>query len=147
MTPVMVDSNVLIDVTTDNPDWGAWSAEALTCAGQQVKLVINPIIYAELSLTHSRIETLEAVLPEAVFAREPLPWPAAFLAGKAFLAYRSRGGARHSPLPDFYIGAHAAIRGYRLLTRDKGRYETYFPKLSLIVPEQGSDERTGIREP
>lgn len=76
-------------------------------------------------------------MPEDVFAREPLPWAAAFLAGKAFLAYRRRGGERASPLPDFYIGAHAAVRGYRLLTRDRGRYETYFPKVELISPERG----------
>ena len=135
MTPVLVDSNVLIDVATDDPDWAGWSAAALARAGQGGRLVINPIIYAELSVTHSRIETLEELLPEAVFAREPLPWPAAFLAGKAFLAYRRRGGARRSPLPDFYIGAHAAIRGYRLLTRDRGRYATYFPRLALIAPD------------
>lgn len=134
MTPVLVDANVLIDVATNDPDWGDWSAAALTEAGEQARLVINPIIFAEVSVAHSRIETLDSVLPESVFAREPLPWPAAFLAGKAFLAYRRRGGARRSPLPDFYIGAHAAIRGYRLLTRDRARYATYFPKLVLIAP-------------
>lgn len=134
MTPVLVDSNVLIDIATNDPEWSGWSAAALAQAGQGARLVINPIIYAELSVTHSRIETLDELLPEAVFTREPLPWPAAFLAGKAYLAYRRRGGERRSPLPDFYIGAHAAIRGYRLLTRDKGRYETYFPKLTLISP-------------
>ncbi|WP_273500830.1 type II toxin-antitoxin system VapC family toxin [Paracoccus sphaerophysae] len=135
MTPVLVDANVLIDVATNDPAWGDWSADALTRAGDQARLVINPIIFAEVSVAHSRIETLDAVLPEAVFAREPLPWPAAFLAGKAFVAYRRRGGARRSPLPDFYIGAHAAIRGYRLLTRDRARYATYFPKLTLIAPD------------
>lgn len=135
MTPVLVDANVLIDVATNDPAWGDWSADALTRAGDQARLVINPIIFAEVSVAHSRIETLDAVLPEAVFAREPLPWPAAFLAGKAFVAYRRRGGARRSPLPDFYIGAHAAIRGYRLLTRDRARYATCFPKLTLIAPD------------
>ncbi|MBA4491621.1 type II toxin-antitoxin system VapC family toxin [Paracoccus sp. S1E-3] len=134
MTPVLVDSNILIDIATNDPDWGAWSASALARAGQGARLVINPLIYAEISVAHSRIETLEAVLPEDVFHREPLPWPAAFLAGKAFLAYRRRGGERRSPLPDFYIGAHAAIRGYRLLTRDRGRYQTYFPQLEVIAP-------------
>ena len=134
MTPVLVDSNVLIDVTTNDPVWADWSSDALVQTGRTARLVINPIIYAELSVTHSQIETLEALLPETIFAREPLPWPAAFLAGKAFLAYRRQGGTRRSPLPDFYIGAHAAIRGYRLLTRDRGRYESYFPKLSLIAP-------------
>lgn len=135
MTPVLVDSNVLIDVTTSDPNWSDWSAEALKRAGQGARLVINPLIYAELSVAHRRIETLELLLPDDVFHREPLPWPAAFLAGKAFLAYRRRGGARRSPLPDFYIGAHASIRGYRLLTRDQGRYATYFPRLELISPQ------------
>lgn len=134
MTPVLVDSNVLIDIATDDPEWAGWSAGALAQAGQGARLVINPLIYAELSVAHSRIETLEALLPENVFHREPLPWPAAFLAGKAYLAYRRRGGARRSPLPDFYIGAHAAIRSYRLLTRDRGRYSTYFPRLEVICP-------------
>lgn len=134
MTPVLVDSNILIDISTDDPEWADWSANALTEAGQGARLVINPLIYAELSVAHDRIETLEAHLPENVFYREPLPWPAAFLAGKAFLIYRRRGGSRRSPLPDFYIGAHAAIRGYRLLTRDRARYSTYFPKLEVISP-------------
>lgn len=134
MTPVLVDSNILIDISTADPDWSAWSADALLQAGQAARLVINPLIYAELSVAHTRVETLEALLPEDVFHREPLPWPAGFLAGKAYLAYRRRGGTRRSPLPDFYIGAHAAIRGYRLLTRDRGRYATYFPTLDVIAP-------------
>lgn len=135
MTPVLVDANILIDIATADPQWSAWSSDALAEAGQGARLVINPLIYAELSVAHSRIETLEAVLPEDVFHREPLPWPAAFLAGKAFLTYRRRGGARRSPLPDFYIGAHAAIRGYRLLTRDAARYRSYFPRLQVIAPD------------
>ncbi|SET36088.1 type II toxin-antitoxin system VapC family toxin [Paracoccus homiensis] len=135
MTPVLVDANILIDIATADPQWSAWSSDTLAELGQGARLVINPLIYAELSIAHSRIEMLEAVLPEDVFHREPLPWPAAFLAGKAFLAYRRRGGARRSPLPDFYIGAHAAIRGYRLLTRDAARYRTYFPKLQVIAPD------------
>lgn len=135
MTPVLVDANVLIDIATDDPRWGGWSARMLSMLGQGARLVINPLIYAEVSVAHSRIETLDAVLPEDVFLREPLPWAAGFLAGKAFLAYRRRGGDRRAPLPDFYIGAHAAIRGYRLLTRDRGRYQTYFPGLPVICPE------------
>lgn len=134
MTPVLVDSNILIDITTNDPEWAGWSASALEHAGQGARLVINPLIYAEISVAHSRIEALEVLLPEDVFHREHLPWPAGFLAGKAFLAYRRRGGARRSPLPDFYIGAHASIRGYRLLTRDQGRYQTYFPRLEVISP-------------
>lgn len=135
MTPVLVDANVLIDIATDDPRWGGWSARMLALLGQGARLVINPLIYAEVSVAHSRIETLDAVLPEDVFHREPLPWPAAFLAGKAYLAYRRRGGSRQAPLPDFYIGAHAAIRGYRLLTRDRGRYASYFPSVPVICPD------------
>lgn len=135
MTPVLVDANILIDVATDDPRWGGWSARMLSMLGQGARLVINPLIYAEVSVAHSRIETLDAMLPEDVFHREPLPWPAAFLAGKAYLAYRRRGGSRQAPLPDFYIGAHAAIRGYRLLTRDRGRYQSYFPSVAVICPD------------
>ncbi|MFC3570317.1 type II toxin-antitoxin system VapC family toxin [Paracoccus simplex] len=136
MTPVLVDSNILIDISTNDPHWADWSMRTLAGLGQGARLVINPLIYAELSVAHSRVETLEALLPEDVFHREALPWPAGFLAGKAYLAYRRRGGERRSPLPDFYIGAHAAIRGYRLLTRDSGRYQSYFPKLTVISPER-----------
>lgn len=135
MTPVLIDSNILLDIATNDPIWAGWSAAQLAQIGQYARLVINPIIYAELSVSHSQIETLNALLPEDVFHREPLPWAAAFLAGKAYLAYRRRGGDRRSPLPDFYIGAHAAIRGYRLLTRDRGRYATYFPRIDLITPQ------------
>lgn len=134
MTSVLVDSNVRFDIATADPDWSDWSADALMGAGSSARLVINPLNYAELSVSHSRIETLDAALPEDVFHREALPWAAGFLAGKAFLSYRRRGGVRRSPLPNFYIGAHAAICGYRLLTRDRGRYGSHFPKLEIISP-------------
>jgi len=98
-------------------------------------LVINPIIYAEVSVGFERIEELDEVLPVDSFRREPLPWDAAFLAGKCFLAYRRQGGTRRSPLPDFYIGAHAAIEGLPLLTRDPRRYRTYFPNLTILAPD------------
>jgi predicted nucleic acid-binding protein len=98
------------------------------------ELILNPIVYAEVSVGFERIEELDAVLPGDGFRREALPWEAAFLAGKCFLRYRRAGGARRAPLPDFYIGAHAAIRGIPLLTRDAARYRTYFPRLELIVP-------------
>jgi predicted nucleic acid-binding protein len=97
--------------------------------------VINPIVYAEVSIRYSRIEELDAALPKTMFDREAIPYEAAFLAGKCFRACRRSGGPRPSPLPDFFIGAHAAVAGYRLLTRDAARYRTYFPKLSLITPE------------
>ncbi len=99
--------------------------------------MINPIVYAEVSTGFDRIEDLDDSVPAGDFRREELPCEAGFLAGKAFLAYRRRGGQKRSPLPDFYIGAHAAVRGYRLLTRDAARYRSYFPAVSLIAPEPG----------
>ncbi len=131
----MVDSNVLLDVALDDPTWGAWSSEALERYGSTSVLVINPLIYAEVSVGFERIEDVEAALPTDVFRREPLPWEAAFLSGKCFVDYRRRGGARRSPMPDFYIGAHASVAGYRLLTRDAARYRSYFPQLDVIAPE------------
>jgi predicted nucleic acid-binding protein len=133
MMPVLVDSNVILDVATDDAAWATWSGEALAHAAEEAVLVINPIIYAEVSIGYERIEDLEAALGDG-FRRDPLPWEAAFLAGKCFVAYRRRGGVRRSPLPDFYIGAHAAVAGFRLLTRDAGRYRTAFPSLTLICP-------------
>jgi predicted nucleic acid-binding protein len=132
--PVLVDSNVILDVAYEDPDWRAWSEATLAQAAEQAALVINPIIYAEVSIGYAHIEHVEAVLPVDRFRRETLPYEAAFLAGKCFLAYRRRGGSRTSPLLDFYIGAHAAVRGYRLLTRDAARYRTYFPTVELIAP-------------
>ena len=129
MTDTLVDSSVLLDILTEDPDWYGWSAEALERQAEDSTLVINPIIYAEVSVRFQRIEDLEAALPPNLFRREELPWEAAFLAGKCFLRYRRRGGARHAPLPDFYIGAHAAVRDMRLLTGDQGRHRRYFPKL------------------
>ena len=108
-------------------------------------LVINPIIYAEVGIGFERIEDLDEVLPADSFLREPLPWEAAFLAGKCFVAYRRRGGARRSPLPDFYIGAHAAVIGLPLLTRDPRRYRTYFPQLTLLAPPDEDESAEGPR--
>ena len=130
----LVDSNVILDIATEDPQWGKWSAEALERAAEEGALAINPIIYAEVSIGFDRIETLDEALPPATFRRLPLPWEAGFLAGKCFTLYRRRGGGRRSPLPDFYIGAHAAISGFRLLTRDPGRYRTYFPRLGILAP-------------
>jgi len=134
MTAVLVDSNVLLDLMTEDTRWLSWSAEAVEKAADRFRLVINPIIYAEVSIRYSRIEDLEAALPKAMLDREAIPYEAAFLAGKCFLAYRRRGGTKQSPLPDFFIGAHAAVAGYRLLARDAARYRSYFPRLSLIAP-------------
>jgi len=135
VTPVLVDSNVLLDVATDDPNWGTWSSATLARTADEAVLVINALVYAEVSIGFAAIEALEDALPTELFRREDLPYEAAFLAGKAFLSYRRRGGTKRSPLPDFYIGAHAAVSGYRLLTRDATRYRTYFPKLRLIAPE------------
>jgi predicted nucleic acid-binding protein len=120
----LVDSSVLLDVLTDDPQWGEWSATALAQARDTGRLVINPLVYAEVSTGFDRIEDLDDAVPTVDFDREPLPYEAGFLAGKAFLTYRRRGGQRRSPLPDFYIGAHATIRSYQLLTRDAARFRT-----------------------
>lgn len=130
----LVDSNVILDIVTDDEKWGDWSASRLADAAREGRLVINPLIYAEVSCGFERIEDLEAAVPPAYFVREPLPWAAAFLAAKAYLKYRRRGGSRPAPLPDFYIGAHAALAGYTLLTRDVRRYRAYFPKLQITSP-------------
>ena len=131
----LVDSSVLLDVLTEDAVWGDWSRQMLSAAGDDGRLVINPIIYAEVSTGFDRIEELDEAVPASEFERESLPYDAGFLAGKAFLAYRRRGGERRSPLPDFYIGAHAAVCGYRLLTRDAARYRTSFPTLQVIAPQ------------
>jgi predicted nucleic acid-binding protein len=135
LTPVLVDSNVILDIATNDPQWFAWSAQALEAVADRCTLVINPIIYAEVSIGYKAIEDLEQGLPPGVFRRDALPYEAAFLAGKAFLQYRKRGGGKKAPLPDFYIGAHAAIARFKLLTRDAARYRTYFPTVDIIAPQ------------
>jgi predicted nucleic acid-binding protein len=134
MTAILIDSNVLLDLMTEDTQWFPWSAAAVESAADRFRLVINAIIYAEVSVRYSRIEDLDAALPKEMFEREAVPYEAAFLAGKSYLAYQRRGGTKRSPLPDFFIGAHASIAGYRLLTRDAARYRTYFPRLPLITP-------------
>jgi predicted nucleic acid-binding protein len=134
VNPALVDSNVLLDVITQDPKWLAWSAETLAALGNERVLVINPIIYTEVSIGFKRIEDLDDVLSIGLFRRDPLPFEAGFLAGKAFIRYRSIGGGKTAPLPDFYIGAHAAIRGFDLVTRDAARFRTYFPRVNLIAP-------------
>lgn len=131
----LVDANVILDVLTEDDNWFDWSAGALARAADHGMLVLNPVIYAEVSVRFERIEALDEALSPDVFVRAPLPWAAAFLAGKSFVEYRRRGGLRRSPLPDFFIGAHAAVQGLRLLTRDGGRYRTYFPTVDLITPD------------
>jgi hypothetical protein len=134
MADILVDSNVILDVVTEDPKWYGWSSSQIEKLAESHMLVINPIIYSEVSIGFDRIEDLDQALPAEFFRRDPLPWDAGFLAGKCFIAYRRSGGKRHSPLPDFYIGAHAAVSGIALLTRDMNRYKTYFPRLTLISP-------------
>lgn len=134
MSRVLVDANVLLDVLTADPAWFDWSARQLDLCAARGELCINAVIYAEISVGFERIEDLDSALSDPPFMRLPLPWEAAFLAGKAFLRYRRARGERRSPLPDFFIGAHAAVEGMPLLTRDAQRYRTYYPKLALICP-------------
>ncbi len=130
---ILVDSNVLIDVLTGDPVWQKWSSEQLTRLGNTMQLAINPLIFAEVAIEYRDQSQLEAALP-ATLVRLPLPYSAAFMAGRAFLEYRRRGGTRRSPLPDFYIGAHAAAEGHAIVTRDASRYRTYFPDVTVIAP-------------
>jgi predicted nucleic acid-binding protein len=132
---VLVDSNVLLDIFTVDPQWYEWSASALATVAEQSVLVVNPIIYAEISVRFDTIEELEDALPASEFRRDPLPWESGFLTGKIFVEYRRRGGPKTSPLPDFYIGAHAAVAGFSILTRDRSRYQTYFPHVPLLTPD------------
>lgn len=134
MKPVLVDSNILLDLFMRDPQWLPWSSQQLARCADESELVINPIIYAEISAGFNTIVELEGVIASVDFRREVLPYGAAFFAGKAFLQYRRSGGTKRSPLPDFYIGAHALTAGYRLLSRDRQRYQTYFPDLDLIAP-------------
>lgn len=132
---ILVDSNVLLDILTESPTWWSWSSAALREAGTRATLVINPIIFAETSVRFSTIEAFDADLAAAGIIREPIPYAAAFMAGKAYLDYRRRGGLRTSPLPDFFIGAHAAVAEHELLTRDPRRYRSYFPSVRVIAPD------------
>lgn len=133
----LVDTNVLLDLATDDPTFGDWSLAQLEAASLRGPLLINDVIYAELSVRYERIEDLDEFVGRAGLRREAMPTAALFLAGKAFLAYRQAGGSRTGVLPDFFIGAHAAVWGHALLTRDRGRFATYFPTVELIEPQQG----------
>jgi predicted nucleic acid-binding protein len=131
---VLVDTNVLLDLVTHDPNWAEWSVARLEEAALAGQLLINDVVYAEMSIRYRRIEDLDAMLAEAMIEIAPTPRPALFLAGKAFQRYRAAGGTRTGVLPDFFIGAHAAVEGWQLLTRDTGRYRSYFPKVTLIAP-------------
>ena len=135
---ILVDSNVILDIVTEDPEWYEWSSAQLGHLANSNVLWINPIIYAEVSIGFETIEELEDAVPMDAFRRAPIPLEAAFLAGKCFLKYRRRGGAKRSPLPDFYIGAHAAVADMSLMTRDTTRYRSHFPRLKLISPGKKS---------
>jgi predicted nucleic acid-binding protein len=134
VSETLVDSSVILDILTEDTRWFDWSSEALAEQAEQSVLVINPLIYAEVSVRFKRIEDLDEALPPSMFRRDALPWQSGFLAGKAFVDYRRQGGSRRSPLPDFYIGAHAAIERMTLLTRDAARFQSYFPSLRVVNP-------------
>jgi len=132
---ILVDSNVIIDVLTQDRSWQAWSEAALSDAADRDEVAINPIIYTEIASGFATMSDLDRHLGVEAFRRLPLPYEAGFVAGRAFVEYRRRGGLRTSPLPDFYIGAHAAVSGLTLLTRDARRYAGYFPTVRLISPQ------------
>ncbi len=134
MTATMVDSCVLLDIFTEDPAWFEWSSKALADATETGPIIINPIIYAEISVRFAQIEELEAAFPSRIIEFRPISREAAFLAGKSFLQYRRRGGTRTSPLPDFLIGAHAAVEKIPLITRDAARFRSYYPRVELIHP-------------
>ncbi len=138
MRRFLVDTNVIVDVLSRDPVWFDWSASALERCATEGPLAVNPIIFAELAVGFPRVEDLDAALPEPDWQRLPLPWPAGFLAGRCFGEYRRRGGARSSPLPDFYIGAHAAVEDLVVVTRDAARFRTYFPRVRLVEPDGGA---------
>lgn len=131
---LLVDTNVILDVIENDPEWAAWSQAQLDAASLKFMLIINPVIYAELSIAYQRIEELESMIRRAGFRLDPIPREALFLAGRVFLKYRRQRGTKSGVLPDFFIGAHAAVCGIPLLTRDVRRYPTYFPSLKLIAP-------------
>ena len=135
MPATLVDSNVLIDVVVRDQQWAAWSSDALIEALDVGPVLVDQIVFAEVSIGYRTAEACQEALAVQGIERVPIPWPAAFLAGRAFAAYRDRGGTKLAPLPDFFIGAHAAVAGLRLLTRDANRYRTYFPTVELIAPE------------
>ena len=135
MTDTLVDTNVLVDILHDDLTWEAWSEAKLEAARRAGNLVINPLVYAEVCAGYPSQRRTDQTLSSLIYRRENLPWDAAFNASRAYLAYRRAGGLKRSPLPDFYIGAHAELRSYNLLTRDPGRYRGYFPNLKIIAPD------------
>ncbi|MBS0457187.1 MAG: type II toxin-antitoxin system VapC family toxin [Proteobacteria bacterium] len=132
---ILVDTNILLDVLENDPAWADWSLRQLRAQSQAHDLAINPVIYAELSLAFDSVQALDAAIQGMGLIEQELPRPALFLAGRAFLKYRREGGSKANVLPDFFIGAHAAVQGWDVLTRDARRYRSYFPTVALITPE------------
>jgi predicted nucleic acid-binding protein len=135
VTASLVDSNVLIDILVGDPVWSDWSNQVFIDALEEGAVFVNQVVYSEISIGFPTVEECDWALEVQGIERIPLPWPAAYLAGRAFLDYRRRGGRKRSPLPDFFIGAHAAVENLRVLTRDPARFRTYFPTVELITPE------------
>lgn len=131
---ILIDSNVLLDLYDDGSEWHLWSASSLVAAANDAPLIIDPIIYAEVSINFKTPAEFDAAFPPEDFLRRALPFAAAFIAGKAHVEYRRRGGVRAATLPDFFIGAHALVAGYKILTRDPRRFRRYFPDVELIAP-------------
>ena len=138
---LLVDTNVLVDVLEDDPEWADWSIGQLRAQSKIHRLAINPVIYSELSLTFSTVEALDRAVDDLGLTMIEIPRPALFLAGKAFVRYRRQGGKKHNVLADFFIGAHAAVAGYPVLTRDTQRYATYFSGVSLVSPAPGTGKQ------
>ena len=136
MSVTLVDTNILLDIVTDDPLWAGWSLHQLDLATINGKLAINDVIYAELSVRFAEIEEVEAMLTQMGIQLLPMPRPALFLAAKVFRRYRQAGGRRAGVLPDFFIGAHAAVSGMPLLSRDARRFRGYFPDVELIAPQR-----------
>lgn len=131
----LIDTNVLIDIAVRDPNWAAWSRTKVAEAYQRGRLIVNQIVYAEFSVRYKTVDDVDVILPEDEFRREHLPFLAAFAASRAFLRYKQQGGQREKILPDFLIGAHAAVRGYPILTRDPAGYRAYFPTVDVIAPD------------
>lgn len=136
MIEIMVDSNILIDIFSKDPVWFKWSSDTIEQYAEQSRFIINQIIYGEISISFKRIEELEESLPPSYFVRDSIPWEASFLAAKVFYQYKKNGGKKNLILPDFLIGAHAAVRGVPLITRDISNYKTYYPDLKIISPQK-----------
>lgn len=135
---LLVDTNILVDVLQNDPQWADWSIAQLRAQAKLHALAINPVIYAEMSLSFSTLEALDEVVKTMELELREIPRPALFQAAKAYALYRRRGGNKGQVLPDFFIGAHAAVEGWPLLTRDASRFKTYFPTLEVIAPAGGT---------